>query len=448
MSRESASIAQRFGHFVAGTEFGHLPADVVEAVKIRTLDLLGAACAGLDAGTQAPLLDLFSEEGSAVVWGTAAGRPLRDAIVINGAVSHTVYFEDGSRFTGGHPSSAVIPAALTLAGARRADGKTLITAIACGYEVFLRLGRAIYPATVRRGFQSTAILAAPAAAAAAAKLLGLSAIQSGHAVAIACSQGAGLKEALKSAHSQPLQVGRSAEGGVLAALFASQGANGLPDIVEHGFLKAFAGDADAGSITAELGRSWRVSETYLKQYGGCRGNHAAIDAVAAILDTEKIGADDIGHIDIRVDSVTYAAVVEPPGDAGQAQFSIAFSVAVRIVEGDVMPRRFDEQTLRDPRVCAMMSRISVSADASLDENYPEHRPAVATVHTKRGQVLTYRLDYARGEPESPLSLLEVEEKFERSAAPVYGAASHVVLEQVRALDRLQDMSAFTGLLAR
>jgi len=447
MAGHAATVVEQIGAFLARTRYEDLPRDVADAVKTRILDLLGASCAGIQAGAHTRLLELLPGDGEAPVWGTGASRPAREAILINAAVSHAVYIEDGSRFTGGHPSSAVIPAALTLAASRHADGKALVTAVACGYEVFLRLGHAIYPATVKRGFQSTAILAAPAAAAALASLLRLPVAAAAHAIAIGCSQGAGLKEALKCANSQPLQVGRSAEGGALACLYAASGATGVPDIVEHGFLKAFAGDADAGSITTGLGSRWHVLETYLKQYGGCRGNHAAIDAVAGILDTEKIGEDDIEHIDIRVDTVTYAAAVEPPRDAGQAQFSIAFSVAVRIVAGDVLPGRFSEEILRSPRVQSMMARIHVMPDGELDQNYPQHRPAVARLRLRNGQELTHRLDYARGEPESPLSMVEVERKFERLATPVYGASVRAISDCVRSLATLDDAATLAGMLA-
>src|SRR5690606_15559441 len=149
----------------------------------------------------------------------------------------------------------------------------LVTAIAAGYEVFLRLGAAIYPSTVRRGFQSTAVLAAPATAAAAAVLLDLPAERAVHAIAIACSHGAGLKEALKAADSQPLQVGRSSEGGLLAALYAAQGATGAPAIIEQGFLRAYADEARAAPVGEGLGRRWHIGQTYLKAHGGCRGNH-------------------------------------------------------------------------------------------------------------------------------------------------------------------------------
>ncbi|OZI18363.1 hypothetical protein CAL26_11580 [Bordetella genomosp. 9] len=452
------TLASRLGGFVARTRYDELPTHVADAVKLRMLDLLAASCAGVLAGNHDGPMRLLADPGVCAIWGTPQRRSLRDAVIVNSAVSHSTYFEDGSRYTGGHPSSAVIPAALTLAAARGASGRVLVAAIANGYEVFLRLGRAIYPATVRRGFQSTAILAAPATAAAVATLLALSAEQATHAVAIACSHGAGLKAALKSADSQPLQVGRSSEGGLLAALYAAQGATGAADIFETGFLPAFGADmaaaagaggpsaAGAASGTAAataaaqsaamaargLGERWSIDETYLKAHGGCRGNHAPVDAAAAAM--HGVDPSRVARIDVRVDTVTRAAAIEPPKDADQAQFSIAFSIAVMLVTGDATPVRYTGAMLADERVRRLMARTTVTADPALDAGYPERRPALVTITLADGRELRHALDQARGEPENPMSRDDIARKFETMAAPIFGSGSARIRDAVLSID--------------
>lgn len=445
-SSATGLLARQLGAFVAGSRHAAMPPAVTEAVKLRVLDVLAASCSGVLAGNHARLLSLLPEPGNVGIWGTTQARSLRDATIINSAVAHSTYFEDGSRYTGGHPSSAVIPAAMALAQARRASGAALIAAVANGYEVFLRLGRAIYPATVRRGFQSTAILAAPATAAAAATLLDLPADRAAHAIAIACSHGAGLKAALKSADSQPLQVGRSCEGGLLAALYAEQGATGAADIFETGFLPAFAGAADAAAAARDLGTRWHIDETYLKAHGGCRGNHAPIDAVGDALRRHGATLEQIAAIDVKVDTVTHAAAIEPPRNGDQAQFSIAFSIAVMLVAGDATPARYTDAMLSDARVRALMARISVSADAALDAGYPDRRPADVAIMLHDGRVLRHVLDHARGEPENPMSKDDIAAKFRAVAAPLYGAACDAIRDGVMDLHSAPSLDALAALL--
>lgn len=443
---ESLPLAVVLGRFVADVQAEHLPEEARQAVSLRMLDTLAAAASGVQQGAERGLLGLLPGDGPIAVWGTTARRGLRDAVIINSAVSHSAYFEDGCRYTGGHPSSALIPAAFALACERGSSGAELVAAIVAGYEVFLRLGRAIYPSTVQRGFQSTAILAAPATAAAASVLLRLPAERAAHAIAIACSHGAGLKEALKNAGSQPLQVGRSSEGGLLSALYAAQGADGVPDVIERGFFKAYAGTASADIVTRGLGLQWGIGNTYLKMHGGCRGNHAPVDAAAGLMREHGLAPRDIASMDVRVDTVTLAAEVAEPANADQAKFSIAFSIAAKLLKGDAMPRRYTDVALADPEMRALMARIRVRADAALDEGYPDRRGAMIGARTVDGRELDYALDRALGEPEQPYAQADIERKFDLTAGALYGPSAGRIKDMAMSLPALPGLTPLNDLL--
>lgn len=443
---ESLPLAVVLGRFVAGVQAEHLPEEARQAVSLRLLDTLAAAASGVQQGAERGLLGLLPGDGPIAVWGTAARRGLRDAVIINSAVSHSAYFEDGCRYTGGHPSSALIPAAFALACERGSSGAELVAAIVAGYEVFLRLGRAIYPSTVQRGFQSTAILAAPATAAAASVLLRLPAERAAHAIAIACSHGAGLKEALKNAGSQPLQVGRSSEGGLLSALYAAQGADGVPDVIERGFFKAYAGTASADIVTRALGLQWGIGNTYLKMHGGCRGNHAPVDVAAGLMREHGLAPRDIASMNVRVDTVTLAAEVAEPANADQAKFSIAFSIAAKLLKGDAMPRRYTDAALADPEMRALMARIRVCADAALDEGYPDRRGAMIGARTVDGRELDYALDRALGEPEQPYAQADIERKFDLTAGALYGPSAGRIKDMAMSLPALPGLTPLNDLL--
>jgi len=441
-----SSLAVILGRFAAGVRVECLPMEVKQAASLRMLDTLAAAASGVLQSTERGLLALLPGDGPVSIWGAGVRRSLRDASIINSAVSHSTYFEDGCRYTGGHPSSALIPAAFALAYVRKARGADLVRAIAVGYEVFLRLGRAIYPSTVQRGFQSTAILAAPATAAAAAVLLHLTAEQAAHAIAIACSHGAGLKEALKNAGSQPLQVGRSSEGGLLSALYAAQGAEGSLRIIEHGFFKAFSEHAQADVVARELGQQWGITKTYLKMHGGCRGNHAPVDAAATLMRKHDLLPADIEYMDVQVDTVTLAAAVAEPINADQAKFSIAFSIAVKLLMGDAMPERYTDAVLADPKVRALMSRIQVGANPGLDEGYPDRRGAVIRVRTNDGQEMEHYIERALGEPEQPFRQADIEHKFDLTAGRLYGRNAAEIKDQAMSLASLPDVIELNELL--
>lgn len=438
-------LANDLGAFVAESRYDALPRQVAEALKLRILDLLAAGLAGHGLGHHASLMPLMEGAGCAAIWGAGTGFAPREAALVNSFTAHSTFLEDGSRHTGGHPSSVVVPGALALAETRRASGRELIAAVAAGYEVFLRLGRAIYPSTVRRGFQSTGVLGAPASAASCASMLRLDARRATHAIAIGCSLGSGLKEALKASRSGALQVARSCEAGVLAAQLAQAGETGAEGIIEDGFVGAFCDDAHLDGVLDGLGSEFRVPETYLKLHAGCRGSHAPVDVVQQMMRANRIVPQDIADISLYVDSVTLAGEVVDPRDAAQARFSIAFAIALALLEGAVSVFDYTEERLHDPRMRAMMGRIRVEADPALDARYPRERGARARITLVDGRCYEGSIGNARGEPENPLDRADIEAKFLGIAARMLGpAAAATIRDLALNLERVDDMRRLTA----
>lgn len=435
------TISQALGRLASGLTFERLPPTVVDAVKLHILDLLGAALMGYRVGTANRMLSVFQSGGSATLWGNGRRVSERDAALFNSFLSHTCAIEDGSRYTGGHPASVVVPAAIAMAESTHASGRQLIVAAAAGYEVFLRIGRAMYPSIVRRGFQSTAVLGGVSAAAACAHILRLTPEQAGHAIALGAMGSVGFKVSLKSTGSQPLQVARGTESGVIAALLAQTGSEGAALMIEHGMFKGYADELDAKDVLSDLGTRFNIDETYIKQHGGCRGNHAPVDVVAHIIDVHEVALADVKCIDIRVDNVTFVEDIACPVDGLQAQQSIGFSVAAKLVFGDALPYRFSDDNVRLEAIQSVMSRIRVSPDAELDAGFPFRRASAAAVRLRDGRLFEDRLDLAKGEPECPLGIDAVRRKFLLLAEDQIGSsAAHRLCSMVETLETVSDVS--------
>jgi 2-methylcitrate dehydratase PrpD len=434
-------LINELGRFVAETRYKDLPPEAINFAKSRILDLITAATVGFQNGAYKPVSEILrGDGGEATVWGEGILRPLRDAVLLNCFMSHSTYFEDGSRYTGGHPSSVVIPAALTLGETLKSGGKEIILSVVMGYDIFIRLGRAIYPSTVVRGFQSTAVLGALGAAAASGSLLKLDTTSCKNALAIASNLGVGLKDALKAPASQPIQVGRSCEGGVLSALLAQNGLPGSDTILELGFLKGFADHSDSNRILEGLGGRYLIGETYVKIHGGCRGNHAPIDVVMNLMKTHNIVPESIRGVEVGIDSVTLAASIAEPKDGKQAQLSVPFAVAVAILEGNASIYQYTDEKVNDPEVREMMSKMRIEADPALNEGYPNRRGAHARVILKDGREFKSSIEIARGEPEFPMTYEEIEKKFFFYAKAVLKERAKRVCEIVRELDNLDSIT--------
>ena len=440
-------IAAKLGEFVSQVKLNSLPDNIISAIKLRLLDTLGVGIAGAQLGLSRPVIGLFESASKvAHVWGLPDQASAREAALANCYATHGTYLEDGSRFTGGHPSSVVIPAVFAQAEALHCSGADLIASTVAGYEVFLRLGRDTYPANVGRGFQPTAILAAVSSAAGVARLFGLSAEAAADALAIAANLGVGMKEALKSSTTQPLQVARGCEGGIVAALLARAGLHGAPEVFEKGFFPAFGGSVQTSTTLKGLGREFRITETYLKRHAGCRGNHAPLDVALEVVRQEQIDPSDIVAMRIAVDTVTLAASIEAPINAEQTQFSIGFSVAVALLHGNASIFQYSESRLQEPAIRAFMQKIQVISDPKLDVGYPEQRAATIEIELSNGQIFKHAVENARGEPEWPLQSTEIVDKFFAHTQEVLGTRAQVVHDMVMDIERLDDIATLGRLL--
>src|SRR6266481_6227966 len=113
-------------------------------------------------------------KGQSTVFGDAKTWTPAVAALLNGALGHSLDFDDTHADSSLHPSAPVVPAALAVGEMAGSSGRDVLTAIVAGYEVCCRLGNALDPTShYARGFHPTATAGTYGAAAAAAKLFGL-----------------------------------------------------------------------------------------------------------------------------------------------------------------------------------------------------------------------------------------------------------------------------------
>ena len=151
-----------------------LPGHVVERAKMLALDFLGVASRGSLSESSLPItrfLQAVNAAGDAVVIGTPLLADPTYAALANGAFAHSLELDDVERESSLHPGVAIFPAALAGAELSKADGKRFLAAVVAGYEVAIRLGKALRPsAHYDRGFHPTATCGTFGAATAAGKL--------------------------------------------------------------------------------------------------------------------------------------------------------------------------------------------------------------------------------------------------------------------------------------
>jgi 2-methylcitrate dehydratase PrpD len=247
----SASHATaRLCRFLAKAGLSDLSEAAIRSGRRGVLDWLGCVLGGSATPTSTLVCELLCSVGGTDV-STVIGRKTKvsliDAALANGVAAHALDCDD----TRG--SAPILAAVIALAEHRGQGGTAILVAYAAGIETTERLGEAM-PGHHSAGWHPTGTLGTVAAAAAAGRLLGLDAARLERALGIAATQAAGLQRNRGTA-SKPLNAGKAAANGLLAALLAERGFNCAPNGIEGqlGFGEVYGGLTAPEAITRALG---------------------------------------------------------------------------------------------------------------------------------------------------------------------------------------------------
>ncbi len=446
-----------FCHQLSGDE---LPAPVVERVKLLGLDFAGVASRGSLSDSSLPIrrfVETVKGTGEAIVIGTSLSAHPTYAALANGAFAHSLELDDVESESSLHPGVAVFPAALAAAELSKADGKSFLAAVVAGYEVAIRLGRALNPtAHYARGFHPTATCGTFGAAAAAGKLLGLSEAQLLHAFGIAGSQAAGLMEYLPDgAWTKRLHPGWAAHGGLVAALLAREGFTGPTQVLEGkaGFLRAHSDAGDPAQIIKGLGDGYAVMRTAVKIHACCRYMHAGIDAILELVARYDLTPANVARISVGV-IPTGSFVAEPadrtyhPRSTVDAQFSMPYGAAITLLKRRASLEEFTEDLVGSPQVRALIGRVICVKDPDLERSFPAKWSGWAEIETVDGERRKTWIEVPKGEPENPVGWNEVLEKFHTLSSSVFPEGRRMaIIGAIAKLDALRDMGEFSRLLS-
>ena len=457
----NGGITQTLAQFVAELSYEELSPEAVDRTKYLCLDFAGVTLRGSmtpSAKAVVQAIEGVGRSGPAVIIGTSSRALPEYSALANGTAFHSIELDDVNNEASLHPGVVAYPTALAMANVVPVDGKSFITAVAAGYEVIVRLGRALKPAEhYSRGFHPTGTCGTFGAAAASAKLMGLNGEAVTYALGIAGSQASGSMEFLaQGAWTKRLHPGWASHSGMWAALLAREGFLGPTTIVEgsNGFLHAYSGDADPDLVLEELGEVFQVTRTSVKPHACCRYNQGPIDCVLDLVARHGLQASEVEEARVGILSAGYDIVAVPeeekrsPKSVVDMQFSMPFGAAVALLYGRASLAEYDVAVTQRPEVVELMGRVHCVRDPALDAQFPRRWPAWAEVRTRDGRVLRSETQYPKGDPENALTWDELKEKFIDLSSPVISKErQREVIAAVEGLEDMRDVRELATLLA-
>jgi 2-methylcitrate dehydratase PrpD len=254
--------------------------------------------------------------------------------------------------------------------------------------------------------------------------------------------------------SKRIQPGFAASGGVLSALMASKGITGAKESMEgkYGMFNLYQrGDYDRDVITANLGKTFEVTNISFKPYPCCRFLGGPIDTALKLQEEYNILPEQIDEVIVEVNQRAYdeycipTEVKHKPRTITDAQFSIPFGVATALVRRRAIIEDFMEEAIRDKDVLLLLTKVRSKASAEISKDTIKVLPKTPCRLTvkARGHVYSTTLDILKGSLENPMSDREIEFKFKdcgnHAVKPLSANSIATVLDKVRKLEEVGDV---------
>ena len=452
MAVGTGTIIASMSEFVAA---GTPPSTARSRAAQALCDTIGVSLAGVvePAAVIARRVADSIGNGACQVLGRLERLGSADAALANGVAAHALDYDDMCFVSLAHPSCALVPALLATGELVGASGRLVLDGYVVGFEIECRLGVVMNPRHYHdRGWHCTSSIGTVGAAAAAARVLGLSPAATSHALGIAASAACGLKENI-GAMVKPLHAGMAARNGVMAARLAQAGFTASEHAIDgpQGYLAAMDSERPASSlmdVLADLNARWEIIDTGItvKLYPSCAATHPPLDALIAMKRRERITADQVQAIDVEVDSMTPRLLIHPDPLTGlEAKFSMPFCAAAAIVYERIGIDTFDADHIRNPTVQALMKHVSLRANDEFDKGAPLARARVS-VYLRDGRVVSQAVDGARGYP-GRLTEQELATKFAGCATRrLSESAASAAWAAVMSLDAITDVRELTRVL--
>ena len=455
------SISRQIAEFAVSLKFADLPDEVVNEVKRYMYDSIGCAYGGYHTKDLNIIRDIYIDIGGksdATVLGFGDKLPAVNATLINSLMVRALDFNDIYwKDDPSHPSD-IIPAAWAVGELVNTNMKDVIVAIVLAYEFEQRLCLFAKPGVRERKWHH-ATLTQFVSPIVAGKLLGLTVDEMVHAIGISgChNHTIGCPTAGKLTMMKNTVDPMAVQSGVFAALMAQKGFSGTEKVFEgkEGFMDAFIGwnakdeslkptdmegrdgvsswSWDIDALVGGLGDSYKIMECGMKAFPTEALTHTHLSCVLNAMIGNNLEYSDVKEVKVTCFAQAYDILFDPtkyrPESRETADHSLPYCMAVAMVDKKITTDSFSDEKLNDPRIYEVIDKIIGEPSQEFEKMFPAKQPSRVVVTTNDGRMFEEYLEYPKGDPREPMTMDDLENKFNSLAGDKFDASAKKQLKE-------------------
>jgi 2-methylcitrate dehydratase len=272
------------------------------------------------------------------------------------------------------------------------------------------------------------VFVAPASAAGAGLLFGLSPERMANALAIAVTANVATRQTRAGdlAMWKGCATAVAAKAGLFAAQLAQEGMTGPTAAFEgrHGLWEQVTGRFELGALGGG-DTPFAIERTNFKSFA--TEYHAQAPVSLALDLRRKVSVTQIEAVEVRIYAMAHSEIgSEPakwdPQTRETADHSLPYMLAVALTDGRVGPASFEPARYLDPALRPLMSRIQVVEHPEFTRRFPQALVSEVEIRTRAGERLVERAEYPMGHAKNPMTDSDVVTKFRDLTADVLGPA--------------------------
>lgn len=456
------SLSRQISEFAVNLKFTDLPKDVINETKRFLYDSIGCAYGSHNTKDVNIIREIYNNiggKGESTVIGFGEKLPAVNTTLINSLMIRALDFNDIYwKDDPSHPSD-LIPAALAVGEMVNASMKEVIVAIVLAYEFEQRLCLFAKPGVRERKWHH-ATLTQFVSPIVAGKLLGLTVDEMVNAIGINGSHNhtIGCPTAGKLTMMKNTVDPMAVQSGVFAALMAQKGFTGTEKVFEgkEGFMDAFIGwnakdeklnptemkgrdgiskwSWDVDALIAKLGENFKILECGMKAFPTEALTHTHISCVLKAMTEYNLDYKDIQEVKVTAFAQAYDILFDPakyrPESRETADHSLPYCLAAAIVDKKITTNSFSQEKLQDPRILDVIDKIKGEPSIEFEYMFPAKQPSKIVIKTKDGKEYSEYLEYPKGNPKEPMTMEDLENKFNGLATPWLSVDKQIKVKDV------------------
>lgn len=385
-----------------------LPPEVIELVKKCLLDILGCGIAGSNTESSNIVYGYAKESfpgTESSVWIDGNTLSTFGAAFVNGTMAADLDIDDGVRSAAGHPGGVIFPALLAEGERLKVSPTILIEAVVIAYDIGVRFGELIFQNTVNRFF-GAGTWAIVGAAAGLSRLYNFSGKDFLNALGVAEAYAplAPVMKSIENGSNTKEAMGWAAAAAISTASLAGKGFLGVESMLVR---KEESKDYHLN----DLGKEYKILNTYFKRYTSCRWSHSPIDAFFNLRQKNNIDPQKIEKIEVFTHKKAIFLNNAEPINYIQAEYSIPFTLANIILYNKMGPEQLSKKNIKNKKVLEMAKRIHLIYSQEREDCFPALNIAVLKIYLNDGSVIISEPTQAKGVPVNPFSYQEIVTKF-------------------------------------